>query len=414
MNILYNLKKYRYLILAMIIIVVGGVSVYFINADRQADESFHTLQIKRIFRGDNRFVPELTNIPGYHYTLATMSKVTNPVIDYGKHPKTKVLRIFQAVLSLLLPVAIFLIVRELRQKKQLTLILVLVPIMFPLLFMVYTDILSLTLFLFAFLFHVKKRYDLAGFFILLDIVVRQDNVIWLGFLMILLVYDVYNKTKKVDKKFIQDILSQGLSYIVVFVIFLMFYSFNGGVAIGNKSAHPSMKLHVDNIYLFFATFTIIFLPIIIFKLKDIWRIFSKHWLLSIGIIIGGYFIFAHTFVVEHPYNHTTYNYIYNFATYYILENIFINILTYALIVLFVGYMLVQPFLYKKYILIIPFIILFLSFHWLVTFRYYFIPLVILLLVLHNDERPMKYQIAYSGLLSVVVFCCIFFTSNLLP
>jgi len=414
MNILYNFRKYQYLFLTIIIIIVGGISVYFINANRQADESFHTLQAKRIFREDHRFVTELTNIPGYHYILAYMGRMTDPVFDYGKHPKTRSLRVFQLFLSLLLPIIIFIIIQELKQKKEIILILILIPIFFPLLFMVYTDALSLILFLGAFLFHLKKRYDLAGFFMLLDISVRQDNVIWLLFLGTLLFYEIYKENDQLNKKMLFEFFSKGISYIIVFVIFMMFYSFNNGVAIGNKKAHPSMKLHVDNIYLFFATFTTVFLPMVVFKLRDIWRIFAKNWILSCIIIIGGYFIFTNTFIVDHPYNHTTYNYIYNFVTYYILENIFINILTYIFIVLSVGYLLTQQFLNKKYILVIPFTIVFLSLHWLVAFRYYFIPLAILLLVLYNDNKSIKYQIFYSGILSVVIFCSIFFTSNLLP
>jgi len=400
------------MLIAMGIIILGGMLVFYFSPGYLADEAFHTLQIKRIYRADHRFVPELTTIPGYHYAMSYMSKVTSVIIDYGRHPKTKFLRIFQTMTSLLLPLIIYGIVRELKQKREIPLVALLIPIVFPFLFLVYTDLLSMTLFLGAFLFHIKKRYDLAGLFMLLDIVVRQDNVIWLFFLITLLFYETYQKYRKINKQFIRHFFVNGIAYCLVLFLFVGFYIFNGGVAIGDKSAHPSMRFHASNVWLFFAMFSVMFLPLIVLTAKKIWLSFRKKWFLYVWFIIGGYFLFIQTYSVDHPYNASISKFIHNNIAHHILHSTWLGIVTYGLVLLAIGYLFTQSFINKKYILVVIFGILSLALHWMIEFRYFFIPMVLLLLVLNHDKKTMNYQIIYGGVLSLMIFYYLFFYNGM--
>ncbi len=398
--------------------MICGILILLINPPRKGDEGFHTLQVKRIYRADtNFFVPELTTIPGYHFTLAFISKVINPVLHFKRHPKTRVLRFIQACLALLLPLTTFLITKELKKSRKLVLAIVLMPIIFPMLFLVYTDVFSLILFLAAFLFHIKKRYDLAALFVLLDILVRQDNVIWLVFLMTLLAYEVYqkHKSKGIDKKFIQDLFSSSGSYFMVLFLFIGFYIFNNGVAIGDKSAHPPMKFHAGNLWLFFAVFFIIFLPLIMAKLVKIIKLFRSKLTAVVPLILFGYFLFRKTFVFTHPYNNQLNTaYLYNAILNFIANNQFMYLVVYISIILSVGYIFVQGFIQKKYNISIIFIVLSLLLHWLISGRYYFIPLVLLFLTLDEGSRILKHQIIYSATMSIIIFYFFFFTDNVLP
>ncbi len=405
-------QKYYYIVISMTLIVFCAFIIFFVGPKRFADESFHSLQIKRIYRSDHRFVPELTNIPGYHYTMAFMGRITDPIFSYGRHPKLDSIRLFHAILSLLLPIVLFFLIRELKQKSMIMFVVIFTPIIFPLLFLAYTDILSLTLFLCAFLFHIKKRYDLAGLFMLLDISVRQDNIIWIGFLLALLIYETYQNHKKIDKTFITTFFSQSLSYIIVTILFTIFYVFNGGVAIGDKSAHPSMRLHLGNVYLFFTTFSFLFLPIIIGNIKKIYHVFAQHKIYYTILILIGYVVFTQTFVVDHVYNHVRINFfIHNAVLQYITTYKICEALAYIGIVLAIGYFFSQSLIKKKYVIMLPFALVSLSLHWLIEPRYMIIPTVFALCTIRHQKTILRYQILYSIFFSVLLYFLIFIDTH---
>jgi len=406
-------KQYTYLIMSLVVIIIGGIIFSFLNPSTIADEEVHISQIKKNYEGELKLSTFITNIPGYHYTLAYIGKVVNPIFNFDEHPKRRDVRLFQLSIALLFPIVIFLLIKELKQKKQLVLILTLLPIISIYFFVVYTDILALTLFLFAFLFHLKKRYDLAGLFMLLDMTIRQDHVIWLGFLLILLLYQIYQDRKKIDVAFVKSIFGDGISYFMALILFMMFYHFNGGVAIGDSSAHPSMNFELGNIYLFFVIFTVIFLPTVLFEFKKIVQFFRKYFIISGICIIVGYFIFTNTFIVDHPYNLLISEvFLHNVIARAIMNNALIELVAYILIIISVGYLIVKPFIDKKYILIIPCMLLALSLHWMIEFRYFMIPLVLFALTLEYDLRAAKSQIIYSGLMLVLLFYFLFTIDSL--
>jgi alpha-1,2-glucosyltransferase len=404
-----KMKSFKFLIAAFLFVVIGATVLFWESPRHIVDESFHGKQIKRIYREDPRFVEGLTTIPGYHYALAYIGRITNPIFDYGEHPKIREIRVFHLVFSFILPIILFFLVKKLEQNKELVFILTAMPIAFIFSLMVYTDIPSLVFFLCALFFHMKKQYGFASLFMILDIAIRQDNVIWLGFLISILLYEVYQKYNKVNKYFVQEFLTSSLGYLIVIFIFSIFYVFNGGVAIGDKTAHPSMSFHFENIWVFFALFSFMFLPLVVFEFKNIFVFFAKRKVLSIFLIILGYFIFIYTFVADHPYNQSIWNYLHNLiylhnvVAYYTVHSLVVSIFIYTLAVFSIGYILVRGFVKRKYIIFLPFGLLSLSLHWLIEFRYSLIPMVVIFLIIHHRSVAMRYQVIYTSILSIILF-----------
>ncbi|MCK4635620.1 MAG: hypothetical protein KAT32_02055 [Candidatus Moranbacteria bacterium] len=408
------------LVIALILITGGAMYVYKLAPGRFTDENSHTLQVKRIFRGEtNRPVKQLTTIPGYHYTLAFIGKIADPFIDYKTkkgHPSDQWLRVFQVILALLLPIVLFFANKKLKQNQRTILAILSVPTLAPLFFLVYTDVWSLVLVSSAFVFYLYKRYDASALFLLLSLLVRQDNILWLGLLMTLLALDIFvENDKKINKSLLVDFISKSASYFVVMFLFVMFYVFNEGIATGDKSRHPSMSLHFGNIYGFLILFSFMFFPVVISNIKKIYNFYFrdlKRSIITLVLMFTGYFVFVRTLVLEpHVYN-VKLRFMHNWVLYYLQENLFFSIFGYSLFVLAIGYFFTKPFIKNKYSLIIPFSFLFLSLHWLFEFRYYIIPLILTFITVRHKTKSLNYQIVYGGVLSLIISYVIFVNKDI--
>ncbi len=404
------MKKISYSVLsiAMIILVVCGFLASHFPSHYIADESLHALQIKYIYEGRHLFVDTITVIPGYHYLMAFFGRIFNTIFHYETVPKIGDLRMYQTGISLLFLVVSFRIIRKLRMNDHILPLFIFMPIIFPFLFLVYTDVASLAVFLMAFLAYLYKKHGLAAVFLFLDITIRQDNILWVGFFLTLLFFESYQEYKNFDRNFFLIFFKKSITYVVVIICFLPFYYLNEGVAIGDKMFHPSMKMNFGNVYLFLIVFAFIFLPTILDRLKDILTFFYKGKVLSFALIANGFVVFGSTFVVDHPYNQSFAGYIHNHIILTMASNFSILVIAYLLIVLVIGYFFVTNFLDKKMFFVAAmFSMLFLSMHWMIEFRYYMIPMILILLTVEFKSSIIKYQIIYVFVLSALLFYAIF-------
>ena len=394
--------------IAMIILVACSFLVSRFSLHYIVDESLHALQIKYIYEGGHQFVETITVIPGYHYLMAFFGRVCNIFSQYDTGPKVGDLRMYQMGISLLFLGVSFCIMRKLKMDDRILFLLMFMPIIFPFLFLIYTDIASLTVFLIAFLVHLYKRYDLAAVFVLLSIVIRQDNILWTGFFMTLIFFEIYQEHKHFDRKLFLTFFDKSIAYVIVIMCFLLFYYFNDGVAIGEKKSHPSINVYFGNIYLFLTVFAFVFLPAILDRSKDILAFFYKRKVLSFAIIANGFVFFGSTFIVDHPYNQSFVGYIHNQIILVMISHFSALLISYLLLVLAIGYFCVTKFLDKKMFFIAAiFSVLFLSMHWMIEFRYYMIPMTLILFTVEFKSSVIKYQVVYAFLLSAILFCMIF-------
>jgi alpha-1,2-glucosyltransferase len=265
---------------------------------------------------------------------------------------------------------------------------------------------------------LRERYYLAGLVGILSCLVRQDNIVWVGFMFLLLVLDVLrpgniNAVTRVGERLgvgmatIRTVAVNGAVYLAAFTLFAAFVFVNKGVAVGNVEMHGLSRIHLGNVYFLLFTFFFMFLPMNLAKAPMIVALVRRHKLAPV-YIIGFFLLFLATFTIDHPYNTEPW-------AQWFLSN---QILTYFnqdplrkamffLPVLYSVLSLLTTRLYdREYYLIFPLSVLFLAAHWMVDPRYYVIPFVLFLLFKEDDPKPVRYltYLMYVGL------SCYFFLS----
>ncbi|KAL7306353.1 hypothetical protein TKK_0001778 [Trichogramma kaykai] len=193
----------------------------------------------------------------------------------------------------------------------------------------YTDVLSTTMVLAMLLSHVKKNYKMTALMGAFAIIARQTNVVWLAYLAIensLTFVEEYTKRPELTRslnisriiKIIYAILSAkariGLSafgdfvgplcklilpHVIVLLVFFIFVIYNGGIVVGDKSAHQP-TIHLAQL-LYFSVFVFIFAwPYILPHFRNFVQFLYKHILLS-SILLGSITLIVHFNTLVHPY-----------------------------------------------------------------------------------------------------------------
>ncbi|XP_022915025.1 dol-P-Glc:Glc(2)Man(9)GlcNAc(2)-PP-Dol alpha-1,2-glucosyltransferase [Onthophagus taurus] len=148
----------------------------------------------------------------------------------------------------------------------------------------YTDVISLTFVLIMILASLENKHLFAALAGFVTILIRQTNVIWVGFIFgryflnnyfhyclkskkvvkneLITDRDVkhfsYNDFKNVFalKKLPVSVMVNSFYYVMLFLGFLAFLVINKGIVVGDKTAHVAV-IHIPQLF-YFATFTLIF------------------------------------------------------------------------------------------------------------------------------------------------------------
>jgi len=237
----------------------------------------------------------------------------------------------------------------------------LTPTIFFFNFMDYTDSASVCLVTVMFYYSLSQSEFRLGLISLLAIFVRQNNVIWILYLIIYRIISDHRKQIMVPKSLLShfvsiikilfahkwQILRQNKIQILVVAIFLGFIKvFNKGRLVFGDHEHHEMKLHPNQL-LYLSLFCFLNLPITI---GEYWnsinaffqRIYvSRHslatflFLMSISIILVDKYTLVHPFITDDNRHYTFYIYR------YIIKNKFLR---YALTMV---YAFAFHFLYKQ-------------------------------------------------------------------
>ena len=150
-----------------------------------ADESVHVPQIQDFMRGSFVVHPLLTTIPGYHLLMAGAMKLLAA-------DSVAQMRAIGAVLGLA-PALVFYFIRrttgDLHPVRSASLLFFL-PFLYPYYFLIYTDVLSLALVLCAMLATLHRRHFWSAVALVFSILVRQNNVVWAGFMPLFALWPV--------------------------------------------------------------------------------------------------------------------------------------------------------------------------------------------------------------------------------
>lgn len=393
---------------AVITIACLWAVLYLYDGNISGDEGAHVQQMATLAGGRLELNEGLTVLPGYHVLITLLALLTGVRTLEGA-------RILTALASLPVIPIFYLIVRQLNPRfaTVATLQFVFLPILFPFFFLLYTDVLSLSLVLASVLLMLRRRRNAAAAVAILSVLVRQTNIICLAFVLGLAYLEDHDLTLSRDK--LRSFLRQHLLFVLGLMGFAIFVVLNRGVAVGDRAAHP-LKLTLGNVFLFLFLYFFLALPLHLAALKSALTSLGDKRVLGLSLLL--YVVFMLTFAADHPYNQVTLqgnvfavdatlvgqepflrNELLHIATRSALGKtlFFIPVLLSCLILLKTK--LVQ----RRFLLIYPLSLLILTPSWLIEQRYCIVPLALLLLARERSSARLEYATAALGLVVSVYF-----------
>jgi alpha-1,2-glucosyltransferase len=251
------------------------------------DEYVHYRQIAKYFNGNFQQESQLTTLPGYHALMAALAIICNKL-------NVTFFRIISVIIASITIACFSKLYHKINAKMDLPKVLAfaLLPIIFPLYFLIYTDILSLLLFILSLLTGLNKRYRLSALLGIFNLVVRQNTIFWYIFTFVV----VYLTNYPIPSwEHFRAYLKKSWLFITGILLFIAFVLVNKGVAVGDRNMHPGNSIYLGNIFFFLAT-----LGLLVFPLKPVRldQISGKRYLIIASIFIPYCFFFE----VTHPYN----------------------------------------------------------------------------------------------------------------
>jgi hypothetical protein len=215
------------------------------KARQIGDELVHIPQIQSFLHGHYVANDALTMIPGYHLLMAAVMHVL------GLHSISG-MRVVTSVFGLLAALIFFFIRRAVddpRPLKRAAMFLFL-PLLYPYDFLVYTDILSAALVLAAMLAVLKRCHVLPAICLCAAILVRQNNVVWVGFMALFAAWPLLQEGHW--RETYVGLVRTGIPYLLPLAMFLGYWAWNGSIALEKSQtvSHPDLQWHRGNIYFF--------------------------------------------------------------------------------------------------------------------------------------------------------------------
>lgn len=205
------------------------------------DEITHYAQIWLFAQGQWRVLPELTTIPGYHFVAAGVLHLFGDVSLQGARLLGAVFGLFAVAGFHALRARLWPGTQTIATAQCLAL-----PILVPLYFLVYTDVLALALLLWATWACVCARHWLAAALLVALVAVRQHEVVWAGLLAGFALRDRGLREALRDGRRTALMLAP---YALPVACFLAFWCWNGSISLSHSQAglHPDMSLHAGNV-----------------------------------------------------------------------------------------------------------------------------------------------------------------------
>jgi alpha-1,2-glucosyltransferase len=275
------------------------------HGDVISDEWVHYPQILRMRAGDLFGIdPSLTMLTGYHGLIAALMKLSGA-------ESLGAARLFGVAFGVIAVWCFHGLRREIAgaPASLATQQFALLPILFPFFFLAYTDVLALAMVLGAMWAGLRRQHALAGLVLLASLLVRQNNVIWAGFIAAWCLWPVWQGSGWRPWRAWRESLRIGVPYAIVVLAFVGYWLWHGRISVSETQsyAHPDVSWHVGNPYFALAMLAAL-LPlqtiagvrrfVAMLKARPVW----------ILLPIAAFALYAAAFAVDHPYNHVALRY----------------------------------------------------------------------------------------------------------
>lgn len=257
-----------------------------------SDEWIHFPQVSRMRAGDWLGIdPSLTMLTGYHGLVAALMKA------FGAE-SLGTARLLSASSGAL---AIWTFHGARRAATGDTSILpaqqlALWPVLLCFVFLVYTDVLSLAMVLGAWWLSLRHRHIPAALVLLVSLLVRQNNVIWAGFVAAFALWDAVRWQPWRDWHLSLKI---ALPYLAVAGAFVTYWLAMGRISVSETQSHAHyLSFHVGNAYFALAIVALTMPLHVVLGLRRFASMPKAWWLLPLASLVLFFVLFA----VDHPYN----------------------------------------------------------------------------------------------------------------
>ena len=370
------------------------VVAFFVFSDNEPrwDERAHWRQIELFVDRHWSMEPSITTLPGYHALIALAAWITHSA-------RLPTVRLVQFEIALATIVTFFFLARRRDPAcaTPKTLQFVFLPLLFPLFFMVYTDVASLGFVLLTALAASAGRYPASGVLGLAACLVRQNNIVWvaLAFAQGYVADHGWRWPPRVATLLRYTPVLLSAAAIVGWLAFN-----RGQAAVGDVKAHPLGTPHLGNVFFMLFLAGILFLPLWWGYRKETWARLRRPATWAALAVTFALFWFG--FTADHPYN-TEYGFLRNQVLMWATATR-THMLVFFLPIAAACLSLPSVRLARAGWLIYPATVAFLLPSWLIEQRYYLIPLALLLADREPvDSRIEWVQVGYSAILSGAVF-----------
>jgi len=374
-----------------------AVAVSF-DAPLRGDEIYHYLQVHLFREGDFRVLDRyLTTIPGFHVLVASLESLFG--VDSPGAART-----INAGFGLV-AAAGFHALRERLWPGTATVAtaqFLALPILVPLFFLVYTDVLALALLLWALVATRASRHVLSALLLTALVLVRQHDVVWAAFAAALALATWPQAWHAAHRR---DAAMTAMPYALPVIVFLGFWAWNGSISLSAEQAqlHP-LTLRLGN-PLFALLLAGLLLPLhVMAGLGDFARAASgRPWLLLLPLLLFTAYWWG--FHADNPYNTALPDLIPRNGLLMRMDGDpawrFGAGIVIVLAAAGLGATRLRP---QGAVLLYPFAALFLAASWLIEQRYALVPIVLWLAFReHRDVRIEWATFALWFLLAVLAF-----------
>lgn len=366
------------------------------GAEPLSDERHHLAAIERLRGGDFRRVSAITTFPTYHALVAGLAAGLGVSGVDG-------IRLISTGLSLGLAIAVLLLARELRSAhaRLRALQVLFLPVLFPFLFLVYTDVAALLCVCGALLACLRGRLLAAGLIASAGVAFRQDQVVWLGLVWLLCILQRGEAVR--DLRSALRALGATWTFGLGALGLAGFVAWNGGVALGDRAMHPG-GLHLGNHYFLLFAFYVCMLPLCVHRSPDAMLLPRVHPWRSAALVAAPIYLAA-VFEPDHPYNQLTYGwFVHNRLVQDFAATWGSRLLSLAVSAVAVFTLAVTPLRRPAFLLLYPASALFLLPFWMIEPRYSMAPLALFLLLREDGPRWLELTLtAWLALLAGLLF-----------
>ena len=277
-----SLRVQLYFLIYSLVLLLGWMLLS--GAPPLMDETLHLRQVVRFASGDFTLYRRLEMLPTFHFIYASWTKLVGS-------ESIQSLRFFTLLWSMCLFAAAWYGSAKAEAASKVWQIFTL-PILFPYLFLVYTDVPALVFLVLAFALVTQRKPKLACAAMTTATLLRQNHLVWFPFVIYLAcVSDVADRKKR---------LFQLWYFFLPPVGFVAYFLWHGGVSIQVPAGVAEVSMHPGNLIFLLALLPVLFFPLFIERSN---RLLTKVQSLKIVLfVVTVWALSFYFFSALHPFN----------------------------------------------------------------------------------------------------------------